>query len=181
MGEQTLQVYSFEDLQATEGVQPEVVKTCLRIDCFSGTFVRDRDFPIRFKNEALKLLAAHIESGFKSFIVESTLYLTVWKEEKSRESVSLPPLTTVDAESEVIDTATDETMQGLVDGTPPVPQPALRKTVTRKYRGQEYTVEVADETLSTDTSMPTSIVDELSTARQTSVKKYRGQEYTNGI
>lgn len=169
MGAAAMTVYTLEDLQSIEGVQPEVVKKRLRINCFSGTFVRDRDFPIRFRDEALKVLANYLDSGIKSFIVQSSLYLTLWKEEKQAEAVQSKSVASTTKVSK--------------DISSPELTASSQKTI-KKYRGQEYIVEPQPEVYN-----PTKIVGETPVgeglevndatlaSRRKIIKKYRGQEY----
>ncbi|MEG3435913.1 hypothetical protein V0288_02175 [Pannus brasiliensis CCIBt3594] len=131
-------VYTVEALQE-EGIEPEVVKTSLQINCFSGTFRRDRDFPKRFKDEALKIVEEYRKDDIKSFIVETALYITVWKEEPKKpevllDSPSIPPDIAIFSERENTETI----------APPPAiePAPTPRRTIVRKYRGQEYTIEI---------------------------------------
>lgn len=132
-------VYTLEELQE-EGIEPEVVKTSLQINCFSGTFLRDRDFPKRFKEEALKIVEEYQKNGIKSFIVETLLYITVWKEEPKKPEVPLdsPPITSDNAifsERENPETIAPPPI-------PPIePTPIPKRKIVRKYRGQEYTIE----------------------------------------
>lgn len=164
-------VYTLKDLEAVEGVQPEIVKKRLRINCFSGTFVRDRDFPMRFREEALKVLASYLDSGIKSFIVQSSLYLTLWREEK--QSVEIQESHSTTATSQI----NNALLTNQLNGT-------TTQKVIKKYRGQEYIVEVEvaipqmkNITIDASEVEASTSIDTTSAPRQTVVKKYRGQEY----
>jgi hypothetical protein len=143
-----MKIYTVQELQS-EGVQPELVKTRSRINCFSKTFIRDRDLPKRFTDEAMKTLNEHLAKGTNGFIVETPLFLTVWTEEKKQEEIETFQEQTAPALPKKLVPFPAE--QPTIAGSSPEPDLPLatvrpsrvsRRIIVRKYRGNEYTIEV---------------------------------------
>ena len=68
-----------------QGVQNAEIKQGFQIECFGKTFRRDSDLPKKFRDQAISRCQENIKSGLSSFIVETKLYLTVWKEEQKQQ------------------------------------------------------------------------------------------------
>ena len=134
-----------------QGVQNSEVKQGFQVDCFSKTFRRDSDLPKKFRDQAISRCQENIKSGLSSFIVETKLYLTVWKEEQKQqpnEEVSFQKLDQLSQNNE-----SNSNFQHLEEVS----------QNTKKYRGVTYKSEIPEE--------------QLMLFKQNKTRKYRGIEY----
>ena len=119
-----MKIYSISDLEK-EGVKPEEVKIQSQIHCFQKKFLRAADFPKKYKNQALDACYAHREEGLDSFLVETPLFITVWKEYKEREREIINPISPSYNTPEQEETTLEV-------------NPYLAPQKKRKYRGITY-------------------------------------------
>ncbi len=118
--------YTIEQLQ-DEGIDINQIRQSLKIECFGKSFVRVKDFPMKFRDIALESCQKYVDSGIDSFVVESKFALTVWKEETE----SLPFQNYFDK--------TQQTTEALQSEQPEhIPRTPVKKRYSPKYRGQEY-------------------------------------------
>ncbi len=82
--------YTVEDLERL-GVDPADIKRSFKIKFFNKTFVRSSDLPKKFRGEACKICEIYKQDGLDSFIVEHSLYFTVWTQEKIAEPLPQSP------------------------------------------------------------------------------------------
>ncbi len=67
-----------------QGYKREEFRTQLKIKYQGKIFVRLRDFPKKFRNQAIELCQGFRESQVDSFLVETGFSITVWQEENSQ-------------------------------------------------------------------------------------------------
>ncbi len=164
-----MKVYTVQDLNL-HGIDYQAFKEHLKLTFFDKIFVRNGDFPKRFREEAIRACQVCQQASLNSFLVETPFLITLWTEEK-RQNSSEPQ-----KNKKASDTPTGKVYRGIAYDTSPETAESQKSIKSEKevvnapsgkvYRGIAYASN--SESLEvTPSALP----------QRKKPRTYRGQEY----
>ncbi len=158
-----MKVYTIDEINRY-GLDYQALKDSLKLEFLERIFVRNGDFPKRFREEAIMACKECRQAALKSFLVETPFLITLWTEEKpvkeSKIEVVTPPAQETPTPNKCYrgvpysfddseELATDDPMEegqmivkryrGITYEVPtPLPVISVATPKKRTYRGLEY-------------------------------------------